>query len=172
MARIISKSVPRAATGAGKQAPAAPARTEPAARTAAKSGSRRVPVEYMSLPVWRHEEHGSWKPIQGPPANDTERLYWDRMTALVERKWPELMPEDPVPEMSFARMKPADDLKHWCSVDMLIIFRPQGADWSAFLASLRDDNLFSFRDCGRYAYISPFFEWGLADYWEQGYYDR
>ena len=159
-----------------KQPKAGPAKRDPSARPPRielpKMPRPSVLVPYHNLPVWNHAEYGRWKPVSGPPMDATEYLYWDEMTQLVARKWPQLLPGAPFPSIVFARMKADDGSDPWCSIDMLVIEKPAGTDVSAFLSALRDDNLFSIKDCGRFAYVSPFFEWGLADYWEQGYYDR
>lgn len=156
----------------------APMRRQAAKPAQAPSGpspkmpARTAPVPYGNLPVWRHPEHGRWKPCAGPPVGDTERLYYGQLLPLLERKWRETMPGEPMPAAAFARMRPADGTDPWCSVDMFVLEKKTLADWAPFLAAVRDDNLLSFQDSGRYAYVSPFFEWGLADYWENGYYDR
>lgn len=172
MAKIISRGTAAARPAKRPIAPPPPPRPKTSPMAAQARATTPVPVPYQNLPVWNHSEHGRWKPFSGPPRDETEFLYWDRMTALVARKWPGIVPGSPVPRMAFARMKPADDLDGWCSVDILVLEKPPGADWAGFLSAIAADNLFSVSDHGRYAYISPFFEWGLADYWENGYYDR
>ncbi len=154
-----------------KKQPPRPAAREPAF-VPPKPAAPSPMVPCRNLPVWNHAEYGRWKPVFGPPMDDAEMLYWTEMTRLVFRKWPQVMGNTPLPALSFARMRPADGTDQWCSIDILLMEKPPGTDLSPFLAALRDDNLFSFMDCGRYAYASPFFEWGLADYWENGYYDR
>ena len=141
---------------------------------ASAAGPKGVPVNvpYKDLPVWTHAEYGPWKPVQREPVSETDLLYWEKLTGLIVRKWPVLVPGAPWPAVKFASMKPSGEPDAWCSIEMIIVEKPAGADWSAFMKSLRDDNLVQVRDYGRYAYLSPFFEWGLADYWENGYYDR
>lgn len=165
MAKKITKNV--GAGSAYRTSRQVPAYYRPPA-----SKGRPVPIPYRNLPVWQTEKDGDWRPLAGDPEDECEWLYYERLTGLIERKWPVLVPGAPWPVVKFARMKPADGSDQWCSVDMLVLEKPAGADWSVFLESLEEDNLVQYADQGRYAYISPFFEWGLADYWENGYYDR
>lgn len=139
------------------------------AGTRSAAAVRERPIPWRDLPMWLHPEHGAWKPATAEPYDESDMFYSERLEALLDRRWPEFFPDTPTPERRFCLMQPEDGSSGWCAVAMLAFRIP--SDDRGLLDALENANRMQVSHRGYYAYLSPFFDWALADYWESGCYD-
>lgn len=128
----------------------------------------------LKLRSWVHPEYGEHIPeVKTVLSTEFDCLYWDNLYALAVRKWTALYPLRPLPAMGYCLMWTPDDDRSWGGVPMLVM------DVSTLDAKRRDALANSIQKTKTMAavmdrdlYVSPFYEWELADYWEEGWYDK
>ena len=126
------------------------------------------------LPPWTHPEWGEYVPeIQDTLDTDSDVLYYTKLEALSDRKWSARFPFVPLPGIRYCLMWPPGESGSWGGVSMICV---DASDLDpgrreAFAQEIQKTKTDAIVK-GQYVYISPFFEWGLADYWEEGWYDK
>lgn len=131
-------------------------------------------VRERTMPGWEHGEYGMYVP-EVQPYLDTESdvLYWEKITALVLRKWRARYPRLQEPAMAYCLMWPPGEAHTWGGVSMVMV--DAGALDQGRKDALAEDIRRTRTEVlvqGPHLYVCPFFEWGLADYWEEGWYDK
>ena len=129
--------------------------------------------------TWAHPEYGTF--LLRPAYNamdDFEKLYEDRLYALVTRKWPMFCMGWPLPR--FRRLElvgPDGEDGGFAPVQGAILDIPKKAGKAPDLSRIQESLGKNGCAClmlegGSQMAISPFFEWELADFWEEGRYDE
>lgn len=125
------------------------------------------------LGTWTHPEwgpHEIYEKLAGPQ-DDFDWLYWDMITALIRKHWLALAGKD-VPRMKFCEMWKPGEFGTWGPMQAVAVYTMgKGPQWMKVSAAIRKTRTMTMSD-GQWGYVSPFVEWGLADYWEGGWYDK
>ncbi len=125
------------------------------------------------LARWEHPEWGTheiYEKLSGPQ-DESDWLYWDMITALIAKHWA-AQATGSVPRMKFCEMWPPGQFGTWGPMLAVAVYtRGKGPMWAKVAAAIRKTRTMTLSD-GEWGYVSPFVEWGLADYWEGGWYDK
>lgn len=130
--------------------------------------------------VIEHPEYGTYhvRPA-GKPLDDFEMLYYDHLMRLVCRKWQNLFQGPPYPEMQRAELVNDRDLEPGCPFAPVqgLILRLPVKPWNQFFMkpgklekSLAKNGVLYREIAKNTAVVSPFFEWELAEFWEEDRY--
>lgn len=143
--------------------------------------NKTVPADVLPGTALKHPEYGGYliRPA-GPPLDDFEGLYYDHLEALIKRKWDRLFSGPPYPEIKRAELLGEQDLEPGCPfapVQGVLVTIPKKAWNRCFMRPGRLEKSLAKNKCTYHeidrdtAVVSPFFEWELADFWEEGRYE-
>lgn len=142
---------------------------------------RAASIPFLKLPPWDHPEWGRHLPERCEPDSEFDCLYYNKMAELLDRKWAAVVlakaaANAPRPEplkIHYCHMWQPDDDRTWGAVPMLLV-EVGGMGASGVWARIREGieaTRTMVADFDGFSYISPWYEWELADYWEGGFYD-
>lgn len=132
------------------------------------------------MPAWIHPEYGSYtlRPAYNA-MTDFEALYENCLFELVKRKWLKLCTGWPLPR--FQRLELVDGVSEengFAPVQGALLTLPEKPKRAPDIDLDRLSESFEKNCCaclvldgGHQLAISPFFEWELADFWEEGKYE-
>lgn len=141
---------------------------------AAEEAAARAAAQTVKLKSWTHPEYGEHIPeVQSVLSTEFDCLYWDNLYALAVRKWTSLYPRRPTPPMGYCLMWEPDGDRSWGGVPMLVmdVSELDAKRKEALANSIRKTKTMA-SVMGQDLYVSPFYEWELADYWEEGWYNK
>ncbi len=131
-------------------------------------------ITQESVPDWPHPEYGTHHAVLRDPEDDFEQRYWDLLLPLVNRQWRRSNPGTAYPEIQFCALEEPKALSEgFGAVPAAVVQSTPDANWFGLELMLKNnwcEVLVS--DDETVAIVSPFYEWGLADFWEQGLYDK
>ena len=133
-----------------------------------------TPAPSPAMPGWEHPEYGLFEPVPvSVLATVSDEFYWDKLTALIRKKW-KAVSTDPCPPMGYGLMWRTGDDRSWGGTPVIFVdlsrMRRGSTAWHRTAAGILKTGTMV-KSMDDMAYVSPFFEWGLAEYWERGLYD-
>ena len=131
-------------------------------------------ITQESIPKWPHPKYGVHTAVLRDPEDDFEQRYWDLLLPLVNRQWRRSNIGMKYPETHFCALEePKTMSEGFGAVPAVVLRSTPDANWAGLEMFLKNNwcEVFVSED-NTIAIVSPFYEWGLADFWEQDLYEK